>query len=172
MAYTPLDETLLRSTLLKEGPVVVATFTLILASRDRYGETDLTPSAVAGLMRITEAEAERAFEVLSSPDPKSRNREHEGRRIIPTEDGRWQIVSSEKYQRRASREAAAERQRRHRARLKEAKVQVCAVCDGPGSIAAFGGYFCEEHAGRVRVATGVSTGGELPEGVMPPEEGA
>jgi hypothetical protein len=119
MAYTPLDSDLLTSTLLKEGPVVVSAFVLILASRDRFGETSLQPATVASLLRIADDEADEAFRVLSSPDPLSRNRDSEGRRIIPIEDGRWRIVSSEKYQYRASKAAATERQRRHREKARQ-----------------------------------------------------
>lgn len=118
MAYTPLDADLLTSTLLKEGPVVVSAFVLILASRDRFGETSIQPATVASLLRIPDEEALEAFRVLSEPDLLSRNREFEGRRIVAIEDGRWRIVSSEKYQYRASKAAAAERQQKHRDKVK------------------------------------------------------
>jgi hypothetical protein len=149
MSYTPLDSDLLTSTLLKEGPVVVSAFVLILASRDRFGETSIQPATVASLLRISDEEAEDAFRVLSEPDPKSRNRDCEGRRIVPIADGRWMIVSSEKYQYRASKASAAERQRKHRGKVKAgagASAEVCAQC-GSGEVegAVGGEYRCRAH---------------------------
>ena len=141
MAYTPLDSDLLTSTLLKEGPVVLSAFVLILASRDRFGETSIQPATVASLLRISDEEAEEAFRVLSEPDPKSRNRDEDGRRIVPIGDGRWMIVSNEKYQYRASKAAATERQRKHREKVK-------------------GGNGSAEARGGVDVSPGVSP--ELP----------
>jgi hypothetical protein len=181
VSYAPLDADVLYSTTIKEGPVVFAVWCAILASKDQDGISALNPETAAVLMsnplegKLADFEAiKAAWDVLASPDPKSKNKAHEGRRIIPTGDGRWFVVSHEKYRTKhrkyERKEANAEYQRRHRAKVKDKAAEVCAVCDGPGPIAAFGGYFCEEHAGKMRVATGVSTGGELPEGVMPPEE--
>lgn len=101
--------------------MVVSAFVLILASRDRFGETSIQPATVASLLRIPDDEALEAFRVLSEPDPLSRNRANDGRRIVAIEDGRWRIVSSEKYQYRASKAAAAERQQRHRDKAKAEK---------------------------------------------------
>jgi len=116
MPWTPLDDGMLTSTVLQKGPTVVAVWTLILASCDRYGVSKLQPSAVAGLMRISDDEAELAFEILASPDAKSRNRSEEGRRIVKTEEGYWRVVSHSKYRRLASRAAAVERQQRYQDR--------------------------------------------------------
>ena len=89
MAFTPLDEGLLTSTLLKEGPDVVAIWALVMAdsAKDRYGRTKMTPIAAASLLRISDERARAAFAVLSAPDPDSRNKEHEGRRLVPTRTG-------------------------------------------------------------------------------------
>ena len=154
MSYTPLDRGLLTSTLLKEGPDVVAVWTLILASADKLGESDMQPSVAASLLRICDERAEAAFAVLSAPDPESKNKEHGGRRIRPCEDGKWLIVSHAKYQHLASRAAATERNRRYEARLKErdARAEATAsTCNEPGcgepAEAAVGGRkVCTAHA--------------------------
>ena len=78
MSYTPLDSDFLTSTLLKEGPDAVAVFALILASADKLGESAMQPSIAASLLRISDERAEEAFRILAAPDPRSRNREHDG----------------------------------------------------------------------------------------------
>ena len=106
------------STLLKNGPDVVACWLLLLASCDKLGETDMQPSAVASLLRIEDDRAEAAFQILQAPDFKSRNNEHEGRRIVPVGGGRWHVVSYQKYQWLASRARATDRQRKYEANKK------------------------------------------------------
>jgi hypothetical protein len=117
MGWNPLDESLLSSSLLSEGPDVVATWALLIASANRQGESHLTVPFIASVLRISEARVEAAFEVLTSPDKRSRNKEHGGRRIIAVEDG-WLLVSHAKYREKASRMKAAERQERYMARMK------------------------------------------------------
>lgn len=110
MSWTPLDDGLLTSTLLAEGPTSVAIFILLLASSDRYGVSKLQPTAAASLLRIKDEEAEAAFRKLQDGDPKSRNKAERGARIVKNEDGYWQIVSFEKYRNLSSRQKAAQRQ--------------------------------------------------------------
>jgi hypothetical protein len=117
MAWNPLDESLLSSSILAEGPDVVAAWMLLLASADRFGETHLTVPFVASVLRISDERAEKAFAVLTSPDKRSRTKEHDGRRIIPAEGG-WLIVSHAKYREKASRMKASERQERYLERMK------------------------------------------------------
>src|SRR5512134_2624473 len=121
MGYTPLDRGILTSTLLKNGPDVVACWLLVLADTDRSGESGMTPEAAAGLLRMPDDRAEAAFAVLSGPDPKSRNKMFGGRRIVARPNGRWFVVSHEKYQWLASRAAATKRQAEYVARKKAAE---------------------------------------------------
>lgn len=118
MTWNPLDDALLSSSLLAEGPDVVATWAIFIASADRYGETQLTVPYVASLLRISDERVKKAFAILSAPDPHSRNKEQDGRRIVKVEDGGWLLVSHAKYREKASRMAAAERQARYLARMK------------------------------------------------------
>ena len=113
MSYTPLDRSFLTSTLLKEGAMVVACWTLILAAADKNGESDMQPSAAASLLRVSDEETEKAFAVLEAPDPKSRNEESQGRRIIKLDNGHWQVVSHGKYQALASKAMAHARQKKY-----------------------------------------------------------
>lgn len=154
MSYTPLDGDLLTSTLLREGPDVVACWALLLASADKLGESGMQPSIAASLLRIADERAEAAFAVLTAPDPTSRNKEYEGRRILPREDGSWFIVSHQKYQWRTSRARATERQRRYAARLEERERKgriaegTCeeSGCESPVEAAVEGRKVCSAHA--------------------------
>jgi hypothetical protein len=151
-SWNPLFASLLTSSVLAEGPTVVAVWMMLLASADRYGESDLTPPAVASLLRISTEQAAAAFEILASPDRFSRTLDCEGKRIVRTAEGRWLIVSHTKHRRLASKEAAAERQRRHRERVRaEQEMQGLPRCEAPGctNVAAGdleGRKVCTEHA--------------------------
>jgi hypothetical protein len=153
VGFTPLDTGILTSTLLKEGPDVVACWALLLSSADKVGESSMSSSTAASLLRISDERAEAAFDVLASPDPKSRNKEHDGRRILPLDGGKWFIVSHAKYQWLASRAAATERQRKYEARQRELGKKTpreskpknsCAVEGCFGTKSRYGSY-CADH---------------------------
>ena len=109
MAFTPLDSNFVFSTIVSEGPDVVAVWVLLLASKDKFHESEMQAPAVAKLLGIPVERADAAFECLASPDPRSRHREFEGRRIMRQPAGTWLIVTGDKYQERASRAAAEAR---------------------------------------------------------------
>jgi hypothetical protein len=150
MPWTPLDDGLLTSTLLKEGPTVVAIWALLLSMTDRYGVSKLQPSAAASLLRISDLDAEAAFKTLSSPDPGSRNKAEEGRRIKRTEDGYWEVVSYHKYQQMASKANAVLRQQRYQERKKKAEAlkagrPLCSII-GCTDDRVVGALVCPKHA--------------------------
>jgi len=153
MSYAPLDSSILTSTLLKNGPDVVACWILLLATGDKLGESGMQPSAAASLLRISDERAKVAFAVLASPDPDSRNKEHEGRRIVPLKGGGWQIVSHQKYQWLASRARASQRQRKYEGNKKareegaEAREYICELdgCTQPAEAAHEGQMLCSRH---------------------------
>ncbi len=151
MAWNPLDDNLLSSSVLSEGPDVVAVLALLIASADRCGESKLTVPYVASVMRISNERAAKAFEILSNPDPWSRNKEADGRRIEHTEEGTWRVVSHAKYRRLASKEMAVERQLKYMKNKKAAASKPPAICDEPGcgaeAIVASGGRStCSVHS--------------------------
>jgi hypothetical protein len=115
MPYAILDSSILQSTILKNGPVVLAVWTLVLASKDKFNETRITPSAIAGLLRIDDEDVEKAWNILISPDPQSRHKEFEGRRIVPAEgkDGAWFVVTGDHYQELASKASAEKRKQKY-----------------------------------------------------------
>ena len=71
---------------------------LTLANQD--GEVDRTPEAIAAVTNVPVERVRAVLERLSSPDPKSRNPNAEGRRIVPIDEGRdwgWRIVNYHHY---------------------------------------------------------------------------
>jgi hypothetical protein len=150
MAWNPLHDGLLSSSILAEGPDVVAIWSLLVASSDRFGVSIITVPFAASVLRISDDRAEEAFRVLSSPDPKSRNKSEGGRRIIPTDEGGWRLVSHAKYRTLASKQAAAEAQQRYAYRLKaEASArETCEIpgCDSTVAGAIDGKRVCSAHA--------------------------
>ena len=165
MSYAPLDSGVLFSTTIKEGPVVFAVWCAILASKDQDGFTELNPETLVGLMsnplegKIADYGAiKSAWETLAGPDEGSKNQEHGGRRIIPTPDGRWWVVSHEKYRLKHSKAVREEQLRqakqRQRAREKAEKSaasepDLCEVCGEAAEVAVAGARFCVNHAPAV-----------------------
>ncbi len=146
MPFTPLDASLLSSSLLRQGTEATAVFMLLLAGADRYGVSDMTPSAAASLFGIPDKCADAAFDTLSSPDPRSRSQEQDGRRIVPFEDGRWLIVNHAAYRKRASKAYAVTRQQRHREKGTDPPVCEAPGCGKPAAAPVDGRWVCPEHA--------------------------
>ena len=71
---------------------------LILADSD--GVVDMTAEAIARRTNGPLKEIKEAIELLCQPDPRSRSKEHEGRRLIPLDSRRdwgWIIVNYQHY---------------------------------------------------------------------------
>lgn len=160
MSYAPLDSDILYSTTIKEGPMVFAVWCAILASKDQDGVTALNPESVALLMSDPKEQRfqplepiEEAWGVLTAPDPGSRNKEHEGRRIIPTGDGRWLVVSHEHYRQKHQKLRRQEQLRDAKARQREREKaasgnggfhgETCGDCGATAVVARGGRFLCE-----------------------------
>ena len=154
MSFTLLDAGSVYSTVFRQGPMVWAVWCAILAQKDADGVTPMTPEFLAAQWRMDDGGSiQKAWDVLAAPDPSSKNKEHEGRRIIPTPDGRWFVVSHEKYRqihREAyRREQNAEAKRRQREREKggaRAECRLACKCGEPVAVNTSAGGFCEKHA--------------------------
>jgi hypothetical protein len=129
VSYVAVDRDIWTSTVLKEGPLVVATWLLLMADSDRHGITSATPTAIASVLRVEDEAVEKAFETLMAPDKRSRNRDEDGRRMIDLGDGRYELVSFGKYKDRATKAGAARRQREHEARKKARGAEQCSCGD-------------------------------------------
>lgn len=85
------------------------------------GVLDMTREAFVRRTNTPRDEVDRALEILESPDPSSRDPEHEGRRLLRLDahrDWGWRVANWEKYDTIRSAEDArmktADRVRRHR----------------------------------------------------------
>lgn len=123
MPYNPLDASFATSSILTHGPDVGIVFCLLIATADRDGISDLTVPHIANVLRISEERVDKAFDVLTSPDARSRNQAEEGRRILPAARGGWFLVSHARYRARQSKELAAARQARFMERKKARKAE-------------------------------------------------
>lgn len=71
---------------------------LILADRD--GFVDMTHEAIAARTRLPLEMVNKAVNMLTQPDEKSRTPDHDGRRLLPIDPRRgwgWKVVNYEKY---------------------------------------------------------------------------
>jgi hypothetical protein len=83
-----------------EAPV----FATLLAFADKNGEIDYTPEAISVLTGWPMAILLEAIEKLTQPDPKSRFKGHQGRRLVATDPVRgwgWKVAAHEYYREKA-----------------------------------------------------------------------
>jgi len=121
MAYTKLFNSIVTSTIWSEDDKTRIVWITMLAIADKNGEVQ---GSVPGLARIAGVPVEDcriAIGKFLSPDPDSRTKDDEGRRIEEI-DGGWSLLNHQKYREMASkdeqREAEAKRKARYRDKLK------------------------------------------------------
>jgi hypothetical protein len=117
--YTKLAQSLLTSTIWSEDDRTRIVWITMLALANAYGEVEASVPGLAKVAGVPVNDCEKALEKLAAPDPYSRTKDHDGRRIKPI-DGGWFILNYERYRRKWSAEDRREqdrlRQQRHRAR--------------------------------------------------------
>ena len=149
MGFTALDSESVQSSVFREGPLVWAVWCAILAAKDQDGVTSINPHFLAHQWSVEVGVVQEAWDVLTKPDPTSKNKEYEGRRIVPSEvaPGNWYVTSHDVYRDKWRKERRKEINRisQKRARLKKAgKLCHYESCDNPtyGN----GERFCPEHS--------------------------
>ena len=109
----------------------IVTFQAMIVLANEDGELDMTPQALAGKTSIPIHVIKAGLAILQKPDPDSRSPLHEGRRIIPLEEGRafgWQIVNYTHYRNLASREDKKRADRDRVAEKRSRKINDVADC--------------------------------------------
>ena len=101
MGYTKLFTEIIMSTVWREPNHVRLLWITMLALKDRWHIVNASIPGLADSARITLEECESAIHVLSSPDPYSRTKDFEGRRIVSCEGG-WEVLNGEKYRNKMS----------------------------------------------------------------------
>ena len=119
MSYAKLHSSILDSTIWLEPHHVVRVWIAMLAMKDQHGVVAASIPGLAVRARVELTECEEALAKFMSPDPYSRTKDFDGRRIEEV-DGGWQLLNHVKYREIDSeddrRRKDAERQQRFRAR--------------------------------------------------------
>lgn len=114
-AYVKLFSSIVTSSMWSESPATRIVWVTMLAMKDNYQEVHAAIPGLARAANVPLKDTEAAIKKFLSPDPYSRTKDHEGRRIeeIP---GGWRILNGEYYRKLMSIE-----ERREYKRIKEAE---------------------------------------------------
>lgn len=110
MGYTKLFQEILLSTIWREPDHVRILWITMLALRNKKHIVEASLPGLADAAKITIQECEEGLKILKSPDPYSRSKNDEGRRILETEEG-WFLINGEKWRQKLSVEDRNEYQR-------------------------------------------------------------
>jgi hypothetical protein len=94
--YTKLFSSILDSTVWQESKETRLVWVTLLAMKNRYQIVEASVPGLAKRAGVSLEECEDALKRLREPDPYSRTKQHEGRRIEPVEGG-WLIINGERY---------------------------------------------------------------------------
>src|SRR5947208_2024472 len=100
--FTKLFSSLIFSTVWREEMHVKVVWITMLAMANRHGDVLASVPGLADAARVSLRQCREALTKLAAPDPDSRTKTHEGRRIADV-DGGWRLLNYEKY--RAIRDA-------------------------------------------------------------------
>lgn len=94
--YTKLFTSITASTVWQEPAGTRLTWITLLAMADQNGDVYASVPGLARIANVPREEVESALRCFLSPDPDSRSREHEGRRIEEIEGG-WRLLNHSKF---------------------------------------------------------------------------
>lgn len=120
--FVKIYQTILDSSIWLEDQAVRIVWLTMLAMADSEGFVCASVGGLAHRARVERDDCDRALEVLSSPDPDSKDPSNEGRRIEKV-DGGWFVLNHGKYREMRSQKqiATAKRVAKHRAARKSAQ---------------------------------------------------
>lgn len=116
MGFTKLDEGILQSSIIGEDSDVFKIWIALLAACKEDGVARVSPVFLSSVCKLDIKATIEALEKLKSPDPYSRSKEEEGRRIKEV-DGGYFLVTYQKYRERTysgTKEAIRKREQRTR----------------------------------------------------------
>jgi len=126
-SFTKLFNSIITSSIWSEDDKTRIMWITMLASADANGYVTGSIPGMAAIARMSLQDAEQSIKALCSPDPYSRSKEHEGRRLIEA-DGGWLIVNYAKYREHRDPEKRRvqnrEAKRRQRAKQKSSQPNV------------------------------------------------
>ena len=100
VGFTKLDENLDGSSIFREADDVFKVWMLILSKARRDGVAPISAVFISSITGKSDDDVERCLVVLESPDPRSRSKNDEGRRISRI-DGGFFVINHAKYRERA-----------------------------------------------------------------------
>lgn len=112
--YTKLFSSIIASTIWREPNHVRCVWVTMLAMSDKNGIVEASIPGLADMARVTVQECEEALARFREPDPYSRTKDHDGRRIADV-DGGFQLLNHAKYRDMLTAEDRREYQRQYRA---------------------------------------------------------
>jgi len=120
-SYTKLFTSIVTSTIWNEDDKTRIVWITMLALADKNGEVQGSVPGLARVAGVSVDDCRAAVAKFLAPDPDSRTKDDEGRRIEEI-DGGWHLLNHRKYREMASkdesREAEAKRKARYRDKLK------------------------------------------------------
>lgn len=109
--YTKLFSSIVTSTVWQEPNHIRIAWVTLMALSDQDGIVEGSIPGLASIAHITISEFEEALKVFKSPDPYSRTKEHDGRRILEI-DGGFQLINHRKFREKMNFEDRREYKRR------------------------------------------------------------
>lgn len=116
--FTKLFSSIVTSSIWRESTETKVVWITMLALADKNGEVWASVGGLAHTSGVDRSACEKSLQVLLSPDPDSRSKEYDGRRLEAI-DGGWRILNYKKYREigrgEDRREYFAEKKREYRA---------------------------------------------------------
>ena len=112
--YGKIFDSLFTGSMFGSGPVVISVWAYVISKTYR-SKVELNPPFLAAMIGCEVAEVEAALAILTSPDPSSRSKEEEGRRLLHEDGFMYHVVNHSKYRDMVALEQNRERVARHRA---------------------------------------------------------
>jgi hypothetical protein len=117
MSYAKLSSTIVNSTIWAESDRTLRVWIGLLALADAQGQIIMSRFSLRKVLEVSFEDLDAALEIFMSPDPHSRSKQEEGRRVKIIEGG-WELVNYPEYRALNNEESRrarnAEYQRRHR----------------------------------------------------------
>lgn len=120
MSFTKLFGSILDSTVWQQPGHVRLVWITMLAMKDIDGVVEASIPGLAKRAGVSIDEAESALAALMAPDPYSRTKDYEGRRIAEV-DGGWRVLNHHKYRERMDAEESRQKRLDRQARWKAKK---------------------------------------------------
>lgn len=96
MSYGKIFSSAFTGSLVGSGPVVFAVWSYVIA-HTVDSQVEINPILVAAVLGCPAEDVKSAIAKLTAPDPQSRNKDHEGRRLLKEGEYAYRVVSHKIY---------------------------------------------------------------------------